>query len=239
MTVIIGLMCADGGILASDSQATDIQAAIRVEVESKIFALGGRIAWGSSGPVGLQQVLKESLDGALRTNWPQKTLDQLRVTIVNKVTGRQREAVAQFVPATQNARPPAAEVLICGHTADCWLLEVAADGQQQQHFKFCAVGSGKATAYRVWNTLRHYVPHDESIEFGKFLAYRIVHDVITADFALVGLPVRIWTIRPDGATELAPAEVDALAITVDAWKEEERRSLRRALEGRGEENEPG
>lgn len=220
--------------MASDSQGTDLEARVRVEVESKIFRLGSNIAWAVSGPEGIQQVLKESLDAAAKATWPKKSLTQIRQTIVNKVTGRQQEAVQQFVPANPNDNPPAASVLVCGYTNNKWLLEVTAKGTQQEHFKFCAIGSGKQAAYNIWESLRHYVPLDESIEFSKFIAYRILHDAITTESALVGFPIRIWTIKKVGVAELTEPEMGALGQTVEAWKNDERRSLRRVLEGQAE-----
>jgi len=238
MTVIIGLLCSDGGILACDSQGTDLEAGIRVEVESKVFPLCTHIVWGLSGPQGLQQVLKESLDATVRSTWPKKTLSQIRMALVNKVTGRQAEAVRQFVPARPNARSPTAEALFCGFTADKWLLEISETGQQQQYSKFCAVGSAKGTAYHVWNTLRHYQPHDETVEFGKVLAYRVVDDVIRTEALFVGFPIRMWVVQESGVTHLAQPEIHALGQLVEAWKEDESHSLRRVLEGRGETATP-
>ena len=232
MTVIIGLMCSDGGILASDSQATDLKAFIRVEVE-KIFPLGSNIVWGVSGPKGLQQVLKESLDATVKKTWPEKTLSQIRTAIVDKVTGRQREALNQYVPVG-GSQPPNAEALFCGFTADKWLLEIAENGQQEHHSEFCAVGSGKKTAYHCWATLKHYRPCEESMGLGKLIAFRIVHDVIETDAALVGFPIRMWTVGKDGVSQLLEPEIDALGELANAWKDEERLSLRRVLEGRGE-----
>lgn len=238
MTVIIGLLCSDGGILACDSQGTDLQARVRIEVESKVFPLGTHVAWGLSGPEGLQQVLKESLDATVRTNWRQKTLSQIRMSMVDKVTGRQAEAVRQFVPASENARPPTAEVLLCGFTVDKWLLEITETGQQQEHFKFCAVGSAKGTAYHVWNTLKHYEPHDETAEFGKVLAYRVIDDVIRTEAVFVGFPIRMWVVQDAGVAEVTEPELDALGQLVEEWKKDESRSLRRVLEGRAESGVP-
>lgn len=247
MTVVIGLPCANGGILASDSQATDIEAAVKHEVESKIYPLGSHIAWGASGQIGIHQVLQVSLDKAIKHTWPKKSLSQIRMPIVDKVTGRQKEAISQYVPILETIlktavptlkelvdNAPKAEVLLCGYTQDNWLLEIAESGQHQQHHKFCAIGSGKITAYRVWSALRHYTPHDDSVELGKFLAHRIVHDVITTDAQGVGFPIKMWVIMKDGVTELGQTEIDAQAFTIDRWKKEERRSLRRVLEGKSE-----
>jgi len=233
MTVIIGLLCADGGILASDSQGTDLEAYVRIEVVSKLFPLGSHIAWGTSGPNGLQQVIKESLDEAARANWPAKALPQLRPTIINKIVGRQKEGLSNYV-ALPGTRPPELEGIVCGHTAaSCWLLEITRDGQQEQHNKFCAVGSGKRHAYNLWGHLRHFEPHLGTVEIGKLIAYRIVHDVITNEAAFVGFPIKMWTIQEGGVVELPKAEVDGLGALMTGWRNEEKQSLRRFLEGLG------
>ena len=66
------------------------------------------------------------------------------------------------------------EALVCGYTSDRWILEITPTGQQEQHFKFCAVGSGKKHAFDLWGHLRHFEPHEATIEIGKLIAYRIV-----------------------------------------------------------------
>lgn len=237
MTVIVGLMCSDGAILASDSQGTDIEARVRYEVGSKIFVLGSHIVWGLSGAMGLAQVLKGSLDEAVKRSWPQKTLSQIRITLVDKVTGRQREAVRQYVPLDDRP-PPSAEFLCCGCTADQWLLEISERGDHQQHGEFCAIGSGKTTAYHCWKNLQHYAPCQDTVESGKVLVYRIVSEVIETDFVFVGFPVRIWTVTSDGAKSLPAAEIDALGKLVSAWKDEEKHSLKSVLEGRAASARP-
>ena len=90
MTIIIALMCQDGIVLASDSQGTDLEAQTKMEVVSKIFPLGTHIAWGASGPIGLQQVTNESLQPVVRPNWSEKALPQLRAPIQDKFVGRQK-----------------------------------------------------------------------------------------------------------------------------------------------------
>src|SRR5712692_8047552 len=48
MTVIVAARCRDGAIMASDSQATEMVAGVRWDVQ-KVFPLTARAVWGASG----------------------------------------------------------------------------------------------------------------------------------------------------------------------------------------------
>lgn len=62
MTLILALRFDDGVVLASDGQATSDAAGQPTRAPSrKLFDVGGHLAWGSAGSVGLQQTLHEEL----------------------------------------------------------------------------------------------------------------------------------------------------------------------------------
>src|SRR5215212_5873575 len=62
MTLVLALRCRDGVVLASDGQATSEAAGQPTrQPVGKLFDVGGRIAWGAAGSVGLQQALADAL----------------------------------------------------------------------------------------------------------------------------------------------------------------------------------
>ena len=62
MTLVLAIRCREGVVLASDGQATtDAAGQPTRQPVRKLFDLGGRIAWGGAGRVGLQQTLVERL----------------------------------------------------------------------------------------------------------------------------------------------------------------------------------
>lgn len=110
MTLVLAIRCREGVVLASDGQATTDAAGqpTRLAVQ-KLFDLGGRIAWGAAGSVGLQQALAERLDeeedAVLAGPDP-------RPALVDAVIPIQQRALRDFVPHP-GAQPPDLACVFC------------------------------------------------------------------------------------------------------------------------------
>lgn len=198
--------------------------------------------WGFSGEVGLQQILRPSLESAHRPDWRRKPLLELRSLLAEPIAGVRRAVVAQLLVANQI---PGAESIFVGATGAPaqerpWILECPNNNVPQEHFKFCAIGSGKKAAYHGFESLRHYEPHEQPIGVAKLFLYRIMEDAIRAESAGVGGLIHLWSVTRGGAAEEPAAEIQGLAQTVDQWRSNERGTLRDLMRptGRDEDAEP-
>ena len=62
MTLVLAIRCRDGVVVASDGQATtDAAGQPTRRPVRKLFVIGGQIAWGAAGALGLQQTLAAEL----------------------------------------------------------------------------------------------------------------------------------------------------------------------------------
>src|SRR5215217_2388813 len=62
MTVVLALRCADGIVLAADSQITDVARGLSYPSQ-KLHPFGDTAAWGGSGARAVLLELEEALDG--------------------------------------------------------------------------------------------------------------------------------------------------------------------------------
>lgn len=92
MTLIVGIRCSDGVVMASDSAATmgaGLLATIGQQHVTKVRKLGGAMLFGSSGPVGMSQLICEALEShwsdfkAQRT--PEGAMRSVAIAIVDQI----------------------------------------------------------------------------------------------------------------------------------------------------------
>ncbi len=228
MTLVAGLIATDGIVMAADSQATDLEAQIRTSTPEKLAVLGTHIVWGFSGAVGLKQLLRPALEAAHAADWRRRPCADLRVPIGSCIAAVRRDVVGNMLVSNHI---PGAEALFAGVTgapgqAKPWLVEYPSDNVAEEHFKFCAVGSGKKAGYHAFETLRHYAPQERPVALAKLFLYRIMEDAIRAESQGIGGDIHLWSVTTDGAHEEATSEVQGLAQLVDQWKRNERESLR-------------
>ncbi|MGO9343406.1 MAG: hypothetical protein ACLP6E_12945 [Acidimicrobiales bacterium] len=63
MTVIVAARRRDGAVIGADSQATEMTANTKWEVD-KLYSLGDRIVWGASGQTAIISEIATALDSA-------------------------------------------------------------------------------------------------------------------------------------------------------------------------------
>jgi hypothetical protein len=65
VTLIVGIKCSDGVVLASDSAATynqGLQFTIGQQVDTKIHQVGDEVLYMSTGAIGVSQILREAIE---------------------------------------------------------------------------------------------------------------------------------------------------------------------------------
>jgi 20S proteasome alpha/beta subunit len=225
MTLVLALRCADGIVLASDGQATCDAAGqpTRAPVR-KLFDVGGRVAWGSAGSIGLQQTLLGEL-GAL--NGHSDDAGQLRRRLASIVTPLQKAAMRDFVPHAA-ADPPELACLFCWCDASGpRILSIPRTGSDHQfHERHAAIGSGDIFAEMTVRSIAHLDAAELSLEQAKMVAYRTVADAIDVAAVFLGPPIQMYVVTVDGTQSVSQDEIDGgLADAVELWRARQREAL--------------
>jgi len=227
MTLILGLECADGLLLASDGQATigTTGQPLKGPTE-KLFCPWNNIAWGGSGPVGMIQ----RVDLALRATFASpdafqsESIASTRNALSNVVAGTVRPLVTdRYLNAPQSS--PWASFLFVGHVPEgSFILEIGIDLLDEDHTAsgYSAIGSGDIFAY---SGLAHFNVRQHNLNGAKLIAHRVVDDAIRVAAYGLGYPIHMVEIhKPSGEDQFATAqklsqdEVRILGDKVTEWK---------------------
>ena len=225
MTLVLALCCDEGIVLASDGQATCDAAGqpTRAPVR-KLFDVGGRVAWGSAGSIGLQQTLQAEL-GAL--NGHSDDAGQLRRRLAAIVTPLQQAAMRDFV-AHAGAEPPELACLFCWCDASGpRILSIPRTGSDHQfHARHAAIGSGDIFAEMTVRSIAHLDSAELNLEQAKMVAYRTVADAIDVAAVFLGPPIQMSVVTVDGTHRVPQEEIDGgLADAVELWRVRQRDAL--------------
>lgn len=226
MTVVIALRCADGIVMASDSQITDGGRGLTYPAQ-KLHPLGKHAAWGGSGSravlYDLEQIFKSEAESVVEARDIGHAL-QARVLPVLKY---HYENYIEHVPAQQPAGTPATYVLAAGYAGDVpFIIDVDPNGLIGHHEEtgFQAIGSGAAMAQQAHALLAHFRMTERDVDHGLVAALRVL-DALDASSSSVGGPMDMCRITPDGAEHLSPDEVNKVRARIERWVELERKAL--------------
>lgn len=229
MTVVLALRCADGLVLATDSQAiARMPGGIPVRMDTtKIVQVGDFIVFAGTGSVGLGQRIKQELDNNLKNlskKLPRQTLATEIHRLVNPI---QKAAQTSFVEA------PGTEMdvwggLFCGLASDGpYLMEIDLNGGWQFHDQppFASTGSGHAFAHLAISSVIHHDVVNQPLVIAQLLAYRTIENVCLASAFGVHLPVQMAVLTRDGITMSSKEVIEELNETVNLWKIQEKETL--------------
>ena len=226
MTVVLALRCADGIVMASDSQITDGGRGLTYPAQ-KLHPLGKHAAWGGSGSravlYDLEQIFNSEAESVVEARDIGHSL-QARVLPVFK---HHYENYIEHVPAQKSAGTPATYVLAAGYAGDVpFIIDLDPNGLIGHHEEtgFQAVGSGAAMAQQAHALLAHFRMTERDVDHGVVAALRVL-DALDASSPSVGGPMDICRITPDGAKHLNPDEVDKVRGQIDRWVELEQKAL--------------
>ena len=239
MTLIVGIVCSDGVVIAADSATSDTESGTKQPTE-KIERIGNHpILYGGSGDVGLLQKLAEALKG-LTTKTP---LKRIRQDIKKLVVPELKESIALHVPYPRQIfhEPPPATLLLVGVTdRHPWILEIEKDGRDTFYGEdlgnFAAIGSGKSFAQAIF---RPHLKTPRDLNLGKTFAYRIIDDSI--ELSVMGLchPVNIFTISLDGTiVKIDAGEMEGVKTQCELWRSLEREAVGKILAPKTVEEQP-
>jgi proteasome beta subunit len=230
MTIVIALSCSDGVVMASDSQATEMAAGVRWNVQ-KIFELSSRAVWGGTGDT---QTISD-INQALQMVRPQieggADLTQLLPIAINPVLRRRYAAFIQ-APNIQ-ATTPATGTLACGYDSarGGWIVEVDHNCVSSNYGDrgFHAVGSAAGFALLGNALLGHFRPAERPLSQGRLIAYRVIDAAIQTSMAGVGGDIQMWYVDASGVHQVGKDEMDQIRDLVGAWQDDEGRLFDRTF----------
>lgn len=228
MTLVLALRCREGIVLASDGQATtDAAGQPTRQPVRKLFDIGGRVAWGAAGSIGLQQTLLDELAACEHELLAGAPACELRRRLIEVVIPVQQRALQDFVPHP-GSHPPDLSCIFCWYEgSQVRILSVPRTGSDHQlHERHSAVGTGDIFADFAMASIAHLGTVTMSLEQAKMVAYKAVADAIDVAAVYLGPPIQMYVVTPAGAHEVPTSELDGgLADSVDAWKTRQRETL--------------
>jgi 20S proteasome alpha/beta subunit len=239
MTVVLAVPCAEGVVLASDAQATDVPGgnvlaaasgiATRFTVD-KLYDLGSHIAWGGTGDAGAIQRLEIELR-QLATEQLAQPIDQLRTAIRDIHLNFRQQLVAEAQRVATQPRSLAALYAGCsdGRT---WILEVTEDGKDTTYEAPYAIGSGGPFANLAMASVTHFDLPKRSLAEAQVIAWRALDGCIAASAFGIGHPIRMFNVTSTGARRVTAEEEQSLRDAVNIWKADELEALTRLGRGR-------
>lgn len=240
MTVVVGFVGTDGAVMASDSQASELDKT-KHQIE-KLWICQG-LLMGYSGNTAVRDPLMLSLDEALAKT----DVHASRWKVIAEVVAASKPVLAgmyaNYVPAPPQGQIPASlagVLLLIGRDPDgYWLADVDHNNTPTFHTErnFHAVGSGSVAAQVANGLLEHYEPKGRTVKDLRLVAYRTVATCIKVVDVGVGGEVQLWS--AEGDDEFAKLEVVDLEVVkagVERWETIERDSLKQAFEAGDEQD---
>ena len=225
MTVVLGLRCADGLVLATDSQATAMMPGgtpVRMDTP-KIDQVGDALLFAGTGAQGVGQRVKQALENNLNKIGKSKAQSKIGPEIHRLVNPLQKASEAAYV----NVPGSNMEVwggIFCGISSDgFYLMEIDLNGGWQfyDNLPFAATGSGHAFVHLAVSSVLHHDVANQTLAAAKLLAFRAIENVCLASAFGVGLPVQLATVTEDGISVLEEDDIKELEETVNLWKKRE------------------
>jgi len=240
MTVVLAVACAEGVVMASDTQATEGGDNTRFQVP-KIFELSDRAVWAGSGHVGIIQDLRTRY-GLERNRFNTAiSVDSPLRSIAKSVFDPHYKDYVE-TPAGVPPINPGAIVLAAGVGRDDkpWIWEVSQNCTTCSYSErgFHAIGSGSAMAQMANALTSHFDLLGKPLPFAELVAYRTIDAVIETSAYGVGGPIDLWVVTAAGCAQRSESELKAIRDQVNVWRETERETLEELMSGAGATEPP-
>jgi proteasome beta subunit len=238
MTLIAAMCCDSGVVIASDSKATEGSTGNLLQDQSfvakKLFSLGPKIVWGSSGSGGVAQRLGLAFANDYKSSSGKYAKAAAEVHshcrgIITKVIKEEINALPMpLTIALQMGSFVPNSFLFAGFDTKPWIQEILWDGQSTTYADvgFHAIGSGGLAALTCYKLLEHHELKGAPMETVRTVLYRITDVCIKSSSGGLGPPIKMWEITASGSEELTVEQLRATEDTVGVWESEERDCLR-------------
>lgn len=228
MTLVLALSCADGLLLASDSQETVATSGQRLKAKTdKIFAPWPNMAVGAAGRTDIITPVRAHLEGSQSGYFQNQRLTETKKRIQEATSKALKVVANNYVPPVPPQGLDARFVFIGYADQDPFIYEIAGDGLGHDHLArgYTAVGSGDIFPYFALAGLEHFDVANRSILEAKLIVYRIMQDAINSAALGIGPPIQMVEVtkqRRAGSTgqarKLLDGELDEIEAAVTAWK---------------------
>jgi 20S proteasome alpha/beta subunit len=233
MTVVLALRCADGIVLAADSQITDSARGLSYPSQ-KLHPFGDTAAWGGSGARAVLLELEQQFDGGGAA--AVLGADDIGRAVQERVVPLLRHHYDTFiteVPGEQaSGATPATYVLVAGYAGgEPFIVDIDPHGLigRYEQVGFHAIGSGSAMAQQAGALLAHFQMSERDVDHGVLVAVRVL-DALRITAPSVGGPVDVYRLTPDRAAALSPDDIERVRERVRHWAELENELLDRLPE---------
>lgn len=226
MTVVLAIKCANGIVLASDSQITDPGRGLTYPAQ-KLHSLGTHAAWGGSGARAVLYDVEQTFDADADAILEARNVGHALQSRVLPIFKHHYQNFIVDVPGEEKAGTPATYVLTAGYVGDQpFIIDIDPNGLVGHHEEtgFQAIGSGAPLAQQAHALLAHFRMTERDLDYGTVGALRVL-DALDASSPSVGGPMDICRLTSDGATHLTPDEVDEVRAQVKRWVELEHHAL--------------
>jgi len=218
VTIVLGLRCRSGIVLAADSQRTE--GGFREPIQ-KLFATGSGITWGTAGSIPVQQ----ALHGLMRQPAisPAAPLGDVQDAIVAAVAAARRR-VRESIDRESDVADLIAGLFAWRGPDGLHLLRVPHNNPSAFATRFDAVGNalkGDRTLF-AFSRSAHLGYDTLPIGAATMVAHSIADDVIRASPSAVGGPVQIALVTDSEALVMPEPRLQLVRDSVDAFREHQR-----------------
>ncbi len=232
MTVVLAIRCVDGLVLASDSQITESDRGMSYTA-SKLHPLGDRAAWGGSGARSVLHDVEERFATEAEEIVGSRDVGRAIQERVVPILRHHYEQFIPEVPGEQVAGSPSAYVLAAGYSHDePFIIKIDPTGLvgRYEDVGFHAVGSGAPMAQQAGALLGHFDMSERDVDYGVLAAVRVL-DALAVSQPMVGGPLNVARITPDGADHLDEERIETVRGHVERWDEADRQALDALFDG--------
>lgn len=226
VTVALSIMCADGVVIASDSQITDSDRGMSFPGQ-KLHHLGEHAAWAGSGARGVLLDIEKALHAEAEKIVASDEVSRSLQRVVVPILRYHYEHFIEDVPGEDRHGGPSAYLLAAGYSNDePFIVEINPNGMVSRYedIGFHAIGSGAPMAQQAGTLLSHFRMVDRPVDYGVLAAVRVI-DALSVTSPSVGLEIDVARITPDGARALDDDEVEEARENVKGWVESERKLI--------------
>jgi proteasome beta subunit len=226
VTVVLAIRCADGVVIASDSQITDPDRGLSFPAQ-KLHRFGDHAAWGGSGSRGVLTDVERALTSSAEQLLAAEEVSHALQEVVVPILRRHYDWFVEEVPGETTSATPSAYLLAAGYSrGEPFVVEINPQGMVSRYedIGFHAIGSGAPMAQQAGALLAHVRVTDRPVDAGVLAAVRVIEALSTTSPS-VGLEIDVARITPDGAHHLSEEELDGVREQVRRWVDGEQEVL--------------
>ena len=210
MTVVLALRCADGLVLAADSQVTDSARGMSYPSQ-KLHSFGETAAWGGSGARAVLMELEDVFEGSAAAVLAADNVGRAMQERVIPLLRHHYENFIEVVPGEQGSGATRATyVLVAGDANGApFIVDIDPHGLigRYEEVGFHAIGSvGDGPA--GGRTIAHFQMTERDVDHGVLVAVRVV-DALRITSPSVGGPVDVYRLTRTERTRCPKATSNA------------------------------